>query len=61
MAIKKRESLIREEDLEEMHIIDRKKFVEELVLRENIRGILRGIKKKEFLRESGSPCCRLEK
>ena len=45
------ESLIREEELEEMYIIDRKKFVEELILREGIRHILKTVKKKEFHQE----------
>ena len=46
------DSLIREEELEEMYTIDRKKFVEELILREAIRKTIKKAKKLECVKES---------
>ena len=45
------ESLIREEELEEMYTIDRKQFIEELVLRETIRETIKKVKKLQGAKE----------
>tara|TARA_Y100001937_G_scaffold126113_1_gene194600 strand:- start:1056 stop:1883 length:828 start_codon:yes stop_codon:yes gene_type:complete len=47
---KKKDTLIREEELEEMYTIDRKQFIEEMALREAVRSAIR----KVLLREQGS-------
>jgi hypothetical protein len=48
---KKKNTLIREEELEEMHTIDRKQFIEELALREAVRSAIRKVKVREHQEE----------